>query len=831
MVMGLAAMLLAAGAACAQTIANPDEIIVTAERRPVRLSQLPLSISALDAAALEQRGVRSTRDLAGRLPNLSVQPGISNGTGAIISIRGIATSADETFGFDNPVGLYLDGVPMPRATAAAIDLLDVERIEVLRGPQGTLFGRNTTGGAISLVPRAPGEDLSLSVRADAGSRVLRLLRGRLDTGKIGALRLAFTAQHEARYGWIDNRLQPDRQRDPGGGTVNGARLALAIDVADGWSVSLSADWLETRTTPPASQLAAAGDGRLLPPLTSKGDLFQPVQPAPVGRWLAAADPVPGCPVLPKAARQTGLCLQDAVPVRDTLAGGLLRVEGRIGGVRLRVTTAYRHWSNAADSADIDGLPSVTGALFTPATLLNGIPADTLTLIPGFTPALAAAVAAQPVPRAPSRLFGAANRRRSEQWTQEIEIRSDADGPVNWTFGLFALHEAGQDRNRQSFGIVLDTVTSVLVPQFGALAPLLAAGLPAGTRDRFLAQPDRVLDYGINNLSLAIYGQASAAIAQRLDLTAGLRITHDRRGMARVQNGILPFTPAERDANDMRARFTQPTGHMTLNWRGDDTLVWARFARGYQSGGYNARQATRLAGNGLPAVALASFAPETLWAAELGGRVTRPGLRLSGALFANWHDDKLVNVVIPEAPTIGTRTVNAGRVRYAGAEVEADMAITKWLGIEASLGITDISVGRFPAVTADGRPGNAADLTRLPNAPPLTASLALQARWPLAGGGTLSARGGWVHVAPQRFFGNPLFAPFDEQIRAGASNRFDLDIRLQDLKLAGSRFTVALWAQGLGRPAAVRGVDVGQLGFGTLLFAEPARAGVTLAARL
>lgn len=796
----------------------------------MRLSRLPVSISAVEADDLEQQGVRSTRDLAGRLPNVGVQPGISNGTGAIITIRGIATSADETFGFDNPVGLYLDGVPMPRAAAAAIDLVDVDRIEVLRGPQGTLFGRNTTGGAISLVPRAPADELALTIRADAGSRGFRLLRGRLDSGRLGSMQVALTVQHEARYGWIDNRLEPHRLRDPGGGTVNGARLAVVADLSPGWALSLSVDWLESRMTPPASQLAAAGDGERRPGLTVGGALFQPVQPAPVARWLASADAIPGCTLMPTTKRRSPVCLQDAAPVRDTLAGGLLRLEGLVGTANLRATTAYRHWSNAADRADIDGLPAVTGPQFTPESLLNGISAQTLLLVPGITQQRAAELAARPVPRVDARLFGAANRRRSAQWTQEIELRSDDAGAVTWTVGLFALRETGRDRNVQSFGFVIDTAAAVLLPQFGALAPLLAAGMPPGTQDRFLSQPDRVLEYAIINSSVAAYGQARADLGAGLAATGGLRITHDRRRMARDQNGVLPFGPAELAANDVHASFTQPSGHLTLDWHKDDLLLWLRLARGYQSGGFNARQVTQTASGSRPEIRLTPFSPETLWAGELGARLTRPGLRLSGALFASWHDDKLVNIVIPEAPTIGTRAVNAGQVRYVGAEVEVDLALTNWLALEASVGLTDVHVGRFPATTVDGQPGDAAGLVRLPNTPPVTASVALTGHWPMGDAGAMLLRGGWMHVAPQLFFGNPLFAPFDDLIRTGTSNRFDIDLRVQDLRLGGNRLTLALWAQGLGRPAAVRGVDLGQLGFGTLLFAEAARVGLTASIR-
>jgi iron complex outermembrane receptor protein len=820
-------MLAPAGSAIAAPPPDPSEILVTAERRPVPLSRLPLSISALGAEALDRAAVRSARDLAGRLPNLGVQPGISNGTGAIFTLRGIATSADETFGFDNPVGLYLDGVPLARSTAAVIDLIDIDRVEVVRGPQGTLFGRNTIGGAISLVPRSPPRDAGWAMRAEAGSRRFHLLRGRLDSGAIGPVRLSLTGQYSGRNGYVTNRLATQGADNPGGGHVGGVRLAASIDMPSGWQIDLSADWLESRAVPPASQFAIAGDGQSRPPLLADGDLFQPVQPAPVGRWLATVDAVPGCSLSPVTVRQSELCLQDATQVRDTLWGGLARLKGDVGTARLTVTVALRGWSNRAEAADIDGLPFVSGPLLSASSLLNGIPAVTLQLIPGIDAATAEALAASPVPRGPARLFGSANVRRVQQWTGELELASPDDAPVVWTTGLFALHEVGSDRNEQQFGSVIDVVETILVPRFGELAPTLAADLPIGTRDRFQPLPDRLLAYRIANWSLAAYAQLSVQLGYGLGLTAGLRLTHDRRTMARSQNGIVPFDAVERAANDVSVSFTEPTGNLTLDWTDEAGLrTWLRLARGYQSGGFNARQATRPAAAGQSELPLLPFAPETLWSAELGARFVRRGLSLSMALFSNWNRDKLINIVIPDAPTLGTVTVNAGRARFAGLELEAAIPLGAGLRLDAGFGHTWARIDRFPFATTDGRQGNAAPLVQLPNLPATTASIALDGQWQI-GRQSLALRAGWVHVGPQRFFGSLLSAPFADRLRATASNRFDIDLRVSDLDLGAGRATVALWAQGLGKPAAVRAVDLGQLGFGTLLYAEPARIGLTL----
>ena len=104
-------------------------------------------------------------DISALAPNVSISGGTTNATAAVITIRGIPTAADETQGYDSPIGMYLDGVYLARSSAASFEVAEIERIEVLRGPQGTLFGRNTTGGAVNFITKLPDDDFGLQVRA------------------------------------------------------------------------------------------------------------------------------------------------------------------------------------------------------------------------------------------------------------------------------------------------------------------------------------------------------------------------------------------------------------------------------------------------------------------------------------------------------------------------------------------------------------------------------------------------------------------------------------------------------------------------------------------
>jgi iron complex outermembrane receptor protein len=133
------------------------EVVVTAQKRTTNLQDTPIAISAMDAEALKARHVQSIEDLGdGTIPSLRVAPFFSRKSALTIGMRGIGSSGDANQpARDQAVGVYINGVYLGRAQGLGSALYDVERIEVLKGPQGTLFGRNTEGGAISIVTKAP----------------------------------------------------------------------------------------------------------------------------------------------------------------------------------------------------------------------------------------------------------------------------------------------------------------------------------------------------------------------------------------------------------------------------------------------------------------------------------------------------------------------------------------------------------------------------------------------------------------------------------------------------------------------------------------------------
>jgi iron complex outermembrane receptor protein len=148
--------------------AEEGVIIVTARRREERLIDVPLSVTSLSGEALAQQGIQDLTQIGQQVPNITLE--VSRGTNTTLTafIRGVGQQ-DPVAGFEAGVGLYVDDVYLNRPQAAVLDIYDVERIEVLRGPQGTLYGRNTIGGAIKYVTAELPDDTSLKIRGTYGS--------------------------------------------------------------------------------------------------------------------------------------------------------------------------------------------------------------------------------------------------------------------------------------------------------------------------------------------------------------------------------------------------------------------------------------------------------------------------------------------------------------------------------------------------------------------------------------------------------------------------------------------------------------------------------------
>src|SRR6185369_203774 len=177
------AVTVALASSAAATAADSDvlqEVIVTAQFRQENLQDTPLAITAVSGDQLEQQGLTNVTDLGLVIPNANIRPqGSFSGPTPLVGMRGVSTT-DYIFTSDPGVGIYIDDVYQGTLTGSAMDLLDIERVEVLRGPQGTLFGKNSLGGAIRLISKEPKGDDTGTLELTYGTSHRLDLRGIYD---------------------------------------------------------------------------------------------------------------------------------------------------------------------------------------------------------------------------------------------------------------------------------------------------------------------------------------------------------------------------------------------------------------------------------------------------------------------------------------------------------------------------------------------------------------------------------------------------------------------------------------------------------------------------
>lgn len=241
--------------------AGLGEIIVTARRRNENLQDTPVAITAITGEGLQERAVRDITDLSKIAPSLNTTKGFAGGSYANFFIRGVG-QADQVVGVDPGVALYIDGVYLGRANGADIAALDLDHAEVLRGPQGTLFGKNTLGGAITVYTNKPKDEFSGSVTAIAGSRNWAELRAVLNVPLVEEkllARISVNAKTQDGYGF---RLS-DAHRYGDVRNIS-ARGHLLWNASDTFSVDIQGDYMRERGNGTMVKLAAIGQLGFIP---------------------------------------------------------------------------------------------------------------------------------------------------------------------------------------------------------------------------------------------------------------------------------------------------------------------------------------------------------------------------------------------------------------------------------------------------------------------------------------------------------------------------------------------------------------------------------------
>lgn len=188
--------------AAAETDNSVPEIVVTAQRREERLIDVPAAVSMIDSEALQAASVQRLADLSSSIPNLTIRS--SNSLASVVRIRGVGASS-RNIGFDTRVGVYIDGIYLGQSPALNQDLVDIERVEVMRGPQGALFGKNTVAGAINIISRRPNsEAFSGQIRVRAGNYDLHQAMARINVPLTENIAATLSASRAKRDGYILN---------------------------------------------------------------------------------------------------------------------------------------------------------------------------------------------------------------------------------------------------------------------------------------------------------------------------------------------------------------------------------------------------------------------------------------------------------------------------------------------------------------------------------------------------------------------------------------------------------------------------------------------------
>ena len=807
-----------------------EEIVVTAQKREQNLQETPIAVSAISADKVEQLGIQESRDLSGLAPNVTIMQPTTNNTAAVISIRGIPTPADENFGLDTSNALYVDGVYMARSAATSFEVLDIERVEVLRGPQGTLFGRNTTGGAISFITRDPSDTFRLTAQAGYGNYDAWNGKIILDPGDFHGIRTSFAYSHSQRDGVFDNILQPDDSKDPGARKSDAARFAMMLPLGDTGSIRYAFDYTRIVGHVSPFQLTNVADGSFRPPILG----VSAVQQAPVQQYLAGVtftDPQCAALAAPRRAYRHDLCQNTDGPSTDKLWGHTFRIENEFGPVRVKLTTGWRMWRNRIIGTDLDGLGEFSGPRFTNATLFNGMPANLLGFIPSLNPPLAPAgtaafIASQPVPRTTQGLFDISNTRKQDQFSQEAEFSGRSDH-LDWVAGGFYFWEEGSEKSLQNSGFVLDT-NQIFLGNFGPLGPAFAAANPARYR---LVVTNSLLAYRAVSESTAVYGQATyypGGRAGPFNITVGGRYTWDNKQMVRTQNGAAPLPAPETG----KASFSKFTWNVMAFYRATEGVnLYARAATGYRSGGFNARDDSIVGTTRLP-----SFKPEKVTSYEIGAKTELfdRHLRLNVAGYYNNFSDLAVTVPVARATpgTFGTIVTNAGKVRYTGFEVEAQAVLNENFSFDGSFGYVNVDYKQF-LVPTSGAPSaplvNIGSIVHPGYTSPYTANIAANAQFPIGDNGArLRARVGYTYESTKYSFSHIITTPFNEQIKSDPRNLIDAQVGIEGLPFGGGTGEVRFWVKNLTNSHDfIRAVDFGQLGYAGGIYGDPRTYGVTL----
>ncbi|HVW69118.1 MAG TPA: TonB-dependent receptor [Steroidobacteraceae bacterium] len=681
--------------ASAQTVANADdsgglaEIVVTAQKRASTVQETPISITAVSGTDLQDRGIADVATLAAATPGVSLK---SNGPGQTeIEMRGMTSSG----GNSATVGFYLDDVPMTAPAGAqngkvVIDptLYDLNRVEVLRGPQGTLYGSGSMGGTVKLVTNQPnltqtqGSFESILSGTDGGGfnhndnfmLNLPLINDQL------ALRIVGSEAHTS--GWIDRIVLNPFPLPTNGGATRGAVLAAPVEsVRHGSNAEQLYGVRVTMLWKPTDALS----------ITPSVFYQRITQEGP-----SSFDSVPGT----EAHYQP---FGVAEPYSDEIKVYSLTVNYNFDSFDITSITAQwnRNSIQSQDGSENFNNPLSGVEINAPGTLSYYLPGGT-----------------GPVQ--------GTETDPSKQFSEEIRAASTGDGPLRWVGGLFYSH----------FQSVWNLYTAVQNPS--AYVDLGTFGPATANAIWNLTNPTKISQY-------AAFGEGTYALTSHLKATVGLRwYAYDYSFYDHFAGFGSPLGGATPSVDSVSQNHEGVNPKFNLSYEFDkDLMVYVTASKGYRPGGANQPLPTTgplWAPGGVPLSVSPfkypngqwpkSYDPDTLWSYELGEKARFLDRRLTvnaSVYYENWS-----NVQLLELPNDYLLNDNNGNARIFGGELEARAL----LGAGFELGIS----GGYTHATLS--PGDHYTITPsdvLPDVPKFTANVNLTYEHPLTDKYTFSAR--------------------------------------------------------------------------------------------
>ncbi|MFN8625757.1 MAG: OmpA family protein [Candidatus Binatia bacterium] len=629
-------------AAGARVETEIEEITVTAQKREESIQETPISVTALTGEALESKGVGNVVDLAASVPNMRITSSPGSGSTTTIAIRGLV-QANIDPSFSPKVGLYVDGVYIAGLKGSNVDLEDLERVEVLRGPQGTLYGKNTIGGAVNFITNKPNEQRSITLKSEVGNFETFNSRATVNVplvGKngffrsdaLGIINLRATAGYKTHDGYFENSLPAGAPAQPkAGGSANWSNLnrvfnftALRWQPRNDVTVDYAFEYHRYRNHQSAWQLtyiypqSIADSMYKLPPPYPPLVIQNPFYPGGLRPYVQEnrSDSVPSNPLFMSDLQTLHQNRDEGNHNMHSLTGAWdLGEVGSLGSVTLKSIAHYRTFTAQSDT-DIDGTPQ--------------------------------------------HVTDFANWLNTQTWSEELQWIGTAPR-IRYVLGAYYFGEYDSYRQQQVI--------------FGD-QPLAVNNLPYRNFRK--------------SKSYAGYGEATwtpPILSDKLSLTAGLRITQEQIHLDHFYGkAVYPTSTAAALKNVGGKAFggihgagvpgVDPTADVTYQWT-DAAMTYFRISRGFASGGFNP--------TGGISELFRSFKPESLWAFESGFKTQwlDNRLRLNADGFFSYYQDLQVSV-FRSSPTLGVLSIpaNADRAEIWGMEFEG--AAVPFRGLEANV---------------------------------------------------------------------------------------------------------------------------------------------------